>query len=165
MDARHARDQQLGQRRGRPAEAVRGCAFRRVYAVKIIGLKVTDLRVGSVDVIWWTSLFTYNGSRGSGRGPWVTGHINALFPWGSPAKEHGEEAPPPQKFCWVGTEARKFSFPDGMSTAPLIWRFLGKEFPMRAWSGSTCACVSEDGSEVAPAVCVGFTIDSPSPNP
>jgi hypothetical protein len=62
-----------------------------VYVVKILGLKVTDWRAGSVDVKWWTSLFTYNGSHGSGRGPWVTGHINALlFPWGSPAQVYGE---------------------------------------------------------------------------
>jgi len=26
-----------------------------------------------------------------------------------------------------------------------------------------CACVSEDGCEVAPAVCVGFTIDAQQP--
>ena len=119
-----------------------------------------------MDVKWWTSLFTYNGSHGSGRGPWVTGHINALFPWGSPAKVYGEEArPQPKEFRWVGTEAQKFSFPDGMSTVPLVWRFLGTEIPMQAWSGSTCACASKDGSEVAPAVCVGFTINSPSPHP
>jgi len=135
-----------------------------VYVVKILGLKVTDWRAGSVDVKWWTSLFTYNGSHGSGRGPWVTGHINALFPWGSPAHVYGEEARP-KEFCWVGTEAQKFSFPDGMSTAPLTWSFLGKAIPMQAWSGSACACVSKDGSEVAPAVCVGFTINSPSPDP
>jgi hypothetical protein len=132
--------------------------------VKIVGLNVTDSRAGSVDVTWWTSLFTYNGSHGSGRGPYVTGHINALFPWGSPRKVYGEEAQP-KEFCWVGREAEKFSFPDGMSTAPLTWSFLGKAIPMQAWSGSTCACVSEDGSEVAPAVCVGFTINSPSPEP
>ena len=133
--------------------------------MKIIGLKVTYSRAGSVDAKWWASLFTYNGSHGSGRGPWVTGHINALFPWGPPAKEYGEEArPQPKEFCWVGTEAQKFSFPDGMSTVPLVWRFLGTEIPMQAWSGSTCACASKDGSEVAPAVCVGFTINSPSPD-
>ena len=118
--------------------------------MRIIGLKVTYSRAGSVDVKWWTSLFTYNGSRGSGRGPWVTGHINALFPWGSPAKEYGEDARPPQKFCWVGTEAQKFSFPDGMITAPLMWRFLGKEIPMRVWSGSACACARSDSPSSTP---------------
>ena len=71
----------------------------------------------------------------------------------------------PKEFCWVGTEAQKFSFPDGMSTAPLVWRFLDMAIPMQVWSGSTCACASADGSEVAPAVCVGFTINSPSPEP
>ena len=86
--------------------------------------------------------------------------------WGSPAKEYGEEArPQPKEFCWVGTEAQKFLFPDGMITTPLTWSFLGQAIPTQAWSGSTCACVSEDGSEVSPAVCVGFTIDSPSLNP
>jgi hypothetical protein len=34
----------------------------------------------------------------------------------------------------VGTEAQKFSFPDGMSTVPLTWRFLGEAIPMQAWS-------------------------------
>jgi hypothetical protein len=145
---------------------VQASVYVYIHVAKIIGLKVTDSRAGSVDVKWWTSLFTYNGSHGSGRGPWVTGHINALFPWGAPAKGYGDEdRPQPKEFRWVGTEAQKFSFPDGMSTVPLTWRFLGEAIPMQAWSGSTCACVSIDGSEVAPAVCVGFTINSPPSDP
>ena len=34
------------------------------------------------------------------------------------------------------------------------------DIAMTAWAGSMCACVSEDFSEVAPVVCVGFTIDA-----
>jgi hypothetical protein len=49
-----------------------------------------------------------------------------------------------------------------MSCVPLLWRYLGSSIAMKAWSGSMCACVSEDGSEVAPAVCVAFTIDPPA---
>ena len=36
---------------------------------------------------------------------------------------------------------------------------------MTVWAGSLCACVSEDESEVAPAVCVGFTIDAAADAP
>ena len=40
------------------------------------------------------------------------------------------------------------------------WKYLGRDIAMTAWAGSMCACVSEDFSEVAPVVCVGFTIDA-----
>ena len=48
-----------------------------------------------------------------------------------------------------------------MHFVPLIWTYLGQAVPMKAWAGSMCTCASEDDSEVAPAVCVGFTIDTP----
>jgi hypothetical protein len=47
-----------------------------------------------------------------------------------------------------------------MNTVPMNWKYLGRNIAMTAWAGSMCACVSEDGREVAPAVCVGFTIDA-----
>jgi hypothetical protein len=61
---------------------------------------------------------------------------------------------------WVGVEEQKRSFPSGMNTVPMQWKYHSRDIAMTAWSGSLCACVSEDGSEVAPAVCVGFTIDA-----
>jgi hypothetical protein len=99
-------------------------------------------------------LFKYKGSKGSGSSPHVTGHINALFPWAIPTDY---EKP---GMVWVGVEKRKESFPGGMNCVPMKWSHFGKAWPMKAWAGSMCASVSEDGSEVAPAVCVGFTIDA-----
>ncbi len=61
---------------------------------------------------------------------------------------------------WVGVEEQKRSFPGGMNTVPIQWKHRGRDIAMTAWAGSMCACVSEDGSEVAPAVCVGFTVDA-----
>ena len=119
------------------------------------------MHAGHVDAAWWKSLFVYNGSKGSGRGPWVTGRINALFPWADSSKSQ----PKADGLAWVGVEEKKFSFPDGVSSTPLLWTYLGQAVPMKAWAGSLCACVSEDGGEVAPAVCVGFTIDAQVPAP
>ena len=65
-------------------------------------------RSGNVDATWWTSLFTYHGSTGSGHSPYVTGHINTLFPWDSANK-------------WTGVQSAKSSFPIGMNSVPLIW--------------------------------------------
>jgi len=107
---------------------------------------------GHVDAAWWVSLFTYNGARGSGSSPYVTGHINALFPWNRVGKD---------KFEWLGSRKVIRSFPDGMNCVPLMWNYHGEEHPMKAWAGSLCPCISEDGCEVAPATCVGFTIDAP----
>ena len=111
---------------------------------------------GQVDEGWWVSLFTYHGARGSGSSPYVTGHINVLFPW---YRSTGE------KFGWIGTEKAKRNFPDGMNCVPMMWTYLGKDIPMKAWAGSMCTCISEDGGEVAPAVCVGFTIDKSGGDP
>ncbi len=61
---------------------------------------------------------------------------------------------------WVGLQSVKHSFPGGMNAVPMTWSYLGRSIAMTLWSGSMCACVSEDGSEVAPAVCAGFTIDA-----
>jgi acidic leucine-rich nuclear phosphoprotein 32 family protein B len=107
---------------------------------------------GHVDVPWWVSLFTYNGARGSGSSPYVTGHINVMFPWARVGKD---------EFKWLGSRKVVGSFPDGMNCVPLLWNYLGKSYPMKAWAGSLCCCISEDGCEVAPATCVGFTIDAP----
>jgi len=112
-------------------------------------------------------LFTYNGSYGSGTVPYVTGHINALFPWSEPtvsyplpSSEPTQKPAQPQGMVWVGVQKEKDSFPGGMNPVPMKWNHLGSDIAMTAWAGSMCACVSEDFSEVAPAVCVGFTIDA-----
>ncbi len=115
------------------------------------------------------SLFTYKGAKGSGSSPYVTGHINALFPWAIPTASYdfaGGKGATQEKpgMVWVGVEKYKRSFPGGMNWVPMQWSYYGKAWPMKAWAGSMCASVSEDGSEVAPAVCVGFTIDA-QPNP
>ena len=60
---------------------------------------------------------------------------------------------------WVGVQRQKDSFPGGMNPVPMKWTYLGSGIAMTVWAGSMCACLSEDFSEVAPAVCVGFTID------
>jgi hypothetical protein len=112
----------------------------------------TSFFAGHVDAAWWVSLFTYNGARGSGSSPYVTGHINVLFPWNRVGKD---------KFEWLGSRKVIKSFPDGMNCVPLLWNYHGEEHPMKAWAGSLCPCISEDGCEVAPATCVGFTIDAP----
>jgi hypothetical protein len=109
---------------------------------------------GQVDVAWWISLFTYHGAKGSGSSPYVTGHINSLFPW----RKEGDGSK--EIRVWVGSEKQKDSFPDGMNCVPMMWNYLGQMIAMTAWAGSLCAIVSADGSEVAPAVCVGFTIDA-----
>ena len=106
-------------------------------------------------------MFTYHGSKGSGSRPYVTGHINALFPWSEPILD--VSAPKPsqtQGMDWVGVQEQKDFFPGGMNAVPMKWNHLGSSIAMTAWAGSMCACVSEDFSEVAPVVCVGFTIDA-----
>jgi hypothetical protein len=115
---------------------------------------------GQVDVAWWISLFTYHGAKGSGTSPYVTGHINALFPWRKTGAANGSET-----WIWVGSEKEKRSFPGGMNSVPMMWNHLGHMIAMTVWAGSLCACVSEDKSEVAPAVCVGFTIDAAADAP
>ena len=107
-------------------------------------------------------MFTYHGSKGSGSRPYVTGHINALFPWSEPTRKWSPTPKPaqPQGMVWVGMEKWKDSFPGGMNAVPMKWNHLGSSIAMTAWAGSMCACVSEDFSEVAPVVCVGFTIDA-----
>jgi hypothetical protein len=115
---------------------------------------------GQVDVAWWISLFTYHGAKGSGSSPYVTGHINVLFPWRKKGAANGSET-----WDWVGSEKYKRSFPGGMNSVPMMWNYLGHMIAMTVWAGSLCACVSEDESEVAPAVCVGFTIDAAADAP
>ena len=109
-------------------------------------------------------MFTYHGSKGSGTSPYVTGHINALFPWSEPTVKYVWSPTPkpvqPQGMVWVGVQKRKDTFPGGMNAVPMKWNHLGSSIAMTAWAGSMCACVSEDFSEVAPVVCVGFTIDA-----
>ncbi len=105
-------------------------------------------------------MFTYHGSEGSGSSPYVTGHINALFPWSAPTATYPFTEAPSQGMVWVGVQKQKHSFSGGMNAVPMKWNYLGRHIAMTAWAGSMCACVSEDGSEVAPAVCVGFTIDA-----
>ena len=56
----------------------------------------------------------------------VTGHINALFPWADSKLQ-----PKADGLAWDGVEETKFSFPDGVSSTPLLWTYLGQAVPMK----------------------------------
>ena len=94
----------------------------------------------------------------SGRGETATANAAINVPFSTATYPFTQA--PPKGMLWVGVQKQKHSFPGGMNAVPMKWNHLGSSIAMTAWAGSMCACVSEDFSEVAPAVCVGFTIDA-----
>ncbi len=100
-------------------------------------------RAGRVDVDWWKSFFTYNGARGSGSSPYITGHITCMFPWSNDE--------------WRGLRKAISRAPCGISSVPLEWNYLGAKHDMLLWSGSAGVCTDECHESIAPAMGVAVT--------
>lgn len=83
---------------------------------------------GNYDKTWWSSIYKYEGSKGSG-GPEITGHINALFPWYHDGYDCTVQ--------WVGMKSSRdpASLGSGLVTAPFVWKYLGTDIPMDFTAG------------------------------
>ena len=94
------------------------------------------------DRVFWQSFYKWENSSG---GPYVSGWINALFPYLQPEGESGVAATPVRN-GWVSRRAAKVDspfghgpkpeeFPLGLSKAPLLWKFLRDTYSMEFLGG------------------------------
>lgn len=120
---------------------------------------------GQANPRFWRSIYKYDSGSG---GAWVTGWINAFFPYvrvgggrgGATDRnpclvrpgEEGLAAPGVDGFVLgVG------SFPDGISRAPFIWRYLGRELKMNLLAGFFAVHQDAETGAVGPAI--GWAVD------
>jgi hypothetical protein len=110
-------------------------------------------RAGRVDVEWWRSIFKYNSPFGGSGNPYLTGHITQLFPWYNAG---GTEAK------WVGLrDGVSDGISSGSGSVPVIWTVGRTSHNMSLWSGFAGVCMDEAQEQVAPAMGVAITNDTP----
>ena len=86
---------------------------------------------GRVDLDFWTSFYHYRNASG---GPFVSGWINTLVPYlGRPGRPPERN---PSVTDWEnarGTHPQYF--PSGLTSAPVLWRYIKQELPMNVLAG------------------------------
>jgi hypothetical protein len=89
--------------------------------------KLVETAKGNVDVDFWKSWYKEGGGSG---GPFISGHVNALFPYIDSDNRRNE--------C-MGTgrhhENTMSSFNQSISKVPFIWKYNGTTFPMEFVGG------------------------------
>ena len=90
---------------------------------------------GNVDRAFWQSIYKVHDESG---GPYITGWINALFPYldGIPGDSTIERNP--LALSWTDAKAHGTTlgrFPAGRSRVPLAWKYLGTVIPMMLQAG------------------------------
>ncbi|MCW1922859.1 DUF4419 domain-containing protein [Luteolibacter arcticus] len=110
---------------------------------------------GRADREFWRSFYKWNGFSG---GPFVSGWINALFPYlegrarvGSPLLVRNDGV---VGLMHEGINADRF--PSGMSVAPFIWDYFGIKIPMKLFGGF--AGVSQDPETLALRPAIGWAV-------
>lgn len=102
--------------------------------LKGITQKLVDSAEGRPDIEFWNSFFKLCGGSG---GPFINGWINAFFPYMTsnerlrayPAAAQWQNAK-----MWGGG-ANIHAMPKGLSCAPFVWHYHGKEFSMKFIAG------------------------------
>jgi len=112
-------------------------------------------RAGRVDVEWWRSIFKYNSPRGGSgeHNPYLTGHITRLFPWYNAGGKHA---------TWVGIRDEvSTGVSSGSGSVPVKWTVGPTSHNMTLWSGFAGVCMDEAQEQIAPAMGVAITSETP----
>nr|AYM52230.1 hypothetical protein [Sorangium cellulosum] len=113
---------------------------------------------GHADVRFWEVMFKQIGGSG---GPYVNGWINVLFPYlrvdGSDAFTRNDAAVRWERGGsdpddWSSHGAHRFLIPSGISTAPLLWHYLGSKLDMELLAGFVGTAQDKDGLALRPAI-------------
>jgi hypothetical protein len=85
---------------------------------------------GEIDIGFWKSWYKEGGGSG---GPFITGHINALFPYvGKESKRNEYMGKTYYRFGFGNTLA---SFTKSISQVPFVWSYYGTKYPMEFAGG------------------------------
>jgi hypothetical protein len=130
-----------------------------------------DASSGNVDKAVWESFYKLN--NGSG-GPFVSGWINALFPYINEDRDREDEPSvgvvkrndfarirAPGERAPYGGGPRTSEFPQGFSIAPFLWKYLGTDIPMELLGGFTGVSQSPETLAVRPAI--GWAVRDATP--
>jgi hypothetical protein len=106
---------------------------------------------GRPDRQFWRSFYKWNDSSG---GPFISGWINAFFPYLEDEKSLGEPILSPNDggggLIHEGICSDRF--PSGMSLAPFVWDYLGTRIPMKLFAGFAGVSQNPGTLEVRPAI-------------
>jgi hypothetical protein len=110
---------------------------------------------GNPDRQFWKSFYKYNGGSG---GPFISGWINAFFPYLEDEKASGEPVLLRNKSVGglIHEGICSDKFPSGMSLAPFVWKYLGTRIPMKFFAGF--AGVSQDPETLAVRPSIGWAV-------
>jgi len=137
---------------------------------------VTAVTTREVDAAFWQSMCKRGGTTGSGSRSWLNGWYNVFFPTnhdGSPNKhcvpytlKQGYALEDPGGATYgrgdkipAGAEGmEEHEMPNGMTTTPAIWEYLGANIPFRMRSGFVGITQRGDGT-ISPAVGWCITVE------
>ncbi|MFT3775197.1 MAG: DUF4419 domain-containing protein [Minicystis sp.] len=109
---------------------------------------------GRVDTAFWQSIYNLYGGSG---GPFVTGWINALFPYCRRDPRQSDLRVNPWFTDDEGGDVRRSGFaegyvPSGLSIVPFIWEYLGTLIPMELLGGFVGVVQHEETLALQPAI-------------
>jgi len=115
---------------------------------------------GHAEVSWWQGFFNEMGMSG---GPYITGHIRALFPYLCYKEEKVPRRIARQPFPRTGGDYEGVLtsdiLPGGLSKVPFTWRYLDTEIPMEVVAGFVGIGVSSGSRGLRPEV--GWAVRAP----
>lgn len=90
----------------------------------------------TIDLDFWNNMVKVKGGSG---GPFYSGWIGVFFPY------HGK-ADNPRKNNDFTARFTSSCVPSGISTVDVLWKYLGKDIPMKVHTGMMCCTVNKKGS-------------------
>lgn len=118
-----------------------------IGTLKVISAKLVDSAKGNPDIFFWRSFFKHI-DGGSG-GPFVTGWINAFFPYKSGYQTCNRESIKPWEFK---TNTAVTDIPTGISSVPFKWKYYHLEYDMYVSAGFIGVTRDPDTGDLSPAV-------------
>jgi hypothetical protein len=111
--------------------------------------QLCEAAAGRPDRAMWQSFYKFKSGSGGDR---ATGWINVLFPY-LRRQGSGELEPNPSVRSWRdGYGPEPSAFPSGLSIAPFIWKYVGRELPMEFVAGFVAVSQDPETLGVRPAI-------------
>ena len=97
-----------------------------------------------MDVEFWKSIYHFRGGSGI---DWITGWINILYPYELVKNNvYQQRELHDMNDLSNKTGVYPHNIPNGLNKTPLIWKYYGRDIPMKIYSGFTYPKLNDDRS-------------------
>ena len=110
-------------------------------------------KMGKANRDFWTGMYKM---QDDSSGPFVSGWVNTLFPyikgWSPEKNTHVMISNPWCQSPWKGKGPTLGAFPQGLTSVPFVWEYLGTKYPMSLLGGFTGVHQDQKNCEVRPVM-------------